>query len=57
VTIAFPFWLYKVVTKEKHRKGFWKNLGCGVEGGENLRFHIGTSSLWDYKFYDTEEEV
>src|SRR3972149_10007857 len=31
VTIAFPFWLYKVATKEKHRRGFWEKLGLGTE--------------------------
>lgn len=31
VTITFPFWLYKVVTKEKHRKGFWEKLGFAGE--------------------------
>ena len=31
VIITFPFWLYKVFTKEKHRKGFWEKLGLGTE--------------------------
>ena len=32
VTITLPFWLYKVVTKEKHRIGFWEKLGITEEG-------------------------
>ncbi len=31
VIITIPFWLYKVLTKEKHRKGFWEKLGLGTE--------------------------
>src|SRR3990170_3531366 len=26
---TFPFWIFKVLTKEKHRKGFWEKLGIG----------------------------
>src|SRR3989304_9069691 len=28
---TFPFWIFKVLTKEKHRKGFWEKLGLGTE--------------------------
>ena len=50
VTIAFPFWLYKVVTKEKHRKGFWEKLGLGTElnyvpGDSRCRIHIHAVSV------------
>ncbi len=43
VTITSPFWLYKVLTKEKHRKGFWEKLGIAGESlspsgrGEGVR--------------------
>lgn len=30
---TFPFWIFKVLTKEKHRKGFWEKLGFGTELG------------------------
>src|SRR3989304_2020068 len=50
VTIAFPFWLYKVVTKEKHRKGFWEKLGLRTElnsapGDGRCRIHIHAVSV------------
>src|SRR3989337_2967021 len=50
VTIAFPFWLYKVITKEKHRKGFWEKLGFGTElnsapGDSRVRIHIHAVSV------------
>src|SRR3990172_7001952 len=50
VTIAFPFWLYKVVTKEKHRKGFWEKLGLGTKlnsapGDSRCRIHIHAVSV------------
>src|SRR3972149_1681065 len=50
VTIAFPFWLYKVVTKEKHRKGFWEKLGLGTElnsvpWDRRCRIHIHAVSV------------
>src|SRR3990172_7461146 len=28
--LASPFWIYKVLTKEKHRKGFFEKLGIGL---------------------------
>jgi len=28
---TFPFWIFKVLTKEKHRKGFWEKLGIAKE--------------------------
>src|SRR4030067_3862077 len=31
VIITFPFWLYKVFSREKQRKGFWEKLGLGTE--------------------------
>src|SRR3989337_4478095 len=31
IILTFPFWLYKVLTKEKHRKGFWEKLGIAKE--------------------------
>src|SRR4030065_756614 len=50
VTIAFPFWLYKVITKEKHRKGFWEKLGFGTElnsvpGDSRCRIHVHAVSV------------
>lgn len=50
VTITFPFWLYKVFTKEKHRKGFWEKLGLvtelnSVTGDSRCRIHIHAVSV------------
>src|SRR3989304_5670892 len=50
VTITSPFWLYKVVTKEKHRKGFWEKLGLRTElnsapGDGRCRIHIHAVSV------------
>ena len=50
VIITFPFWLYKVVTKEKHRRGFWEKLGMGTEfnsvpGDGRCRIHIHAVSV------------
>src|SRR3989304_6422108 len=59
VTKTSPFWLYKVVTKEKHRKGFWEKLGVsevspspsgrgeGVRVGfeDAIRIHIHAVSV------------
>ena len=28
--LASPFWIYKVLTKEKHRKGFFEKLGIAA---------------------------
>lgn len=36
ITITFPFWIFKVLTTEKHRKGFWEKLGLGTELGTKL---------------------
>ncbi len=53
VTITFPLWFYKVVTKEKHRKGFWEKLGIGSRLGSafisvpegSYRIHIHAVSV------------
>src|SRR3990170_5717409 len=40
VIITFPFWLYKVATKEKHRAGFLNKLGIGEEAkGSGTEFN------------------
>ena len=33
---TFPFWIFKVLTKEKHRKGFWEKLGIAKENPSPL---------------------
>ncbi len=50
VITTFPFWLYKVATKEKHKKGFWEKLGLGTElnsvpGDGRCRIHIHAVSV------------
>src|SRR3989337_2884640 len=48
VILTFPFWLYKVLTKEKHRKGFWKKLGIAGEMvgfTDAIRIHIHAVSV------------
>ncbi|MEK6584377.1 MAG: glycosyltransferase N-terminal domain-containing protein, partial [Nitrospirota bacterium] len=54
---TFPFWIFKVLTTEKHRKGFWEKLGKGVgpvlrevEGvrvgfSDEMRIHIHAVSV------------
>ncbi|MCC7201829.1 MAG: 3-deoxy-D-manno-octulosonic acid transferase [Nitrospirae bacterium] len=52
--ITLPFWLYKVLTKEKHRKGFWEKLGFAGghssisgpgAGKDRLRVHVHAVSV------------
>ncbi len=51
VIITLPFWLYKVATKEKHRKGFWEKLGVAgtelnsVPNAGRCRIHIHAVSV------------